>query len=67
MTTAELAKDFTALLKRNADEEAASKYNSDNIASYEAGSTDISTNFDTGVWLMSAMLSTETNTFASGK
>jgi hypothetical protein len=36
MTTAELAKDFTALLKKNGDEEAASKYNSENIVSYEA-------------------------------
>ena len=36
MTTAELAKDFTDILKRGDDEAAAKKYNSDDIVSYEA-------------------------------
>ena len=36
MTAAELAKDFTALLKKGDDEGAAGKYNADNIVSYEA-------------------------------
>ena len=36
MTTAELAKDFTNLLKKNDHEGAAEKYNADNIVSYEA-------------------------------
>ena len=36
MTIAELAKDFTDLLKQGNDEAAASKYNADNIVSYEA-------------------------------
>ena len=36
MTTLELAKDFTNLLKKNDHEGAAAKYNSDDIVSYEA-------------------------------
>jgi ketosteroid isomerase-like protein len=36
MTTAELAKDFTAMLKQNDHEGAGEKYNADDIASYEA-------------------------------
>jgi hypothetical protein len=36
MTTLELAKDFTNLLKSNDHEGAAAKYNSDDIVSYEA-------------------------------
>ena len=36
MTTVELAKDFTSLLKKNEHEKAAAKYNADNIVSYEA-------------------------------
>ena len=36
MTTAELARDFTELLKRGDDEGAAGKYNADHIVSYEA-------------------------------
>ncbi len=36
MTIAELAKDFTDLLKRGDDEAAARKYNADDIVSYEA-------------------------------
>jgi ketosteroid isomerase-like protein len=36
MTTAELAKDFTDLLKRGDHEGAAAKYNAENIVSYEA-------------------------------
>ena len=36
MTTTELANDFTNLLKKNDHEKAASKYNADNIVSYEA-------------------------------
>lgn len=36
MTTSELAKDFTSLLKKNDHEKAAAKYNADNIVSYEA-------------------------------
>lgn len=36
MTTAELAKDFTDLLKSNDHKGAAEKYNADDIASYEA-------------------------------
>jgi ketosteroid isomerase-like protein len=36
MTTVELAKDFTNLLKQNNHEKAAAKYNDDNIVSYEA-------------------------------
>ncbi len=36
MTIAEIAKDFTDLLKRGDDEAAASKYNADDIVSYEA-------------------------------
>lgn len=36
MTTVELAKDFTNILKKNDHEGAASKYNSDDIVSYEA-------------------------------
>jgi hypothetical protein len=36
MTIAELAKDFTDLLKRGNDEAAAKKYNADDIVSYEA-------------------------------
>ena len=36
MTTAELAKDFTTLLKQNDHEGAAAKYNADDIVSYEA-------------------------------
>ena len=36
MTIAELAKDFTELLKRGDDEAAAKKYNADGIVSYEA-------------------------------
>lgn len=36
MTTLELAKDFTNLLKTNDHEGAAAKYNSDDIVSYEA-------------------------------
>lgn len=36
MSIAELAKDFTELLKRGDDEAAAKKYNADNIVSYEA-------------------------------
>jgi hypothetical protein len=36
MTIAELAKDFTDLLKQGNDEAAASKYNADGIVSYEA-------------------------------
>jgi hypothetical protein len=35
MTTAELAKDFTELLKQGNDEAAAAKYNADDIVSYE--------------------------------
>ena len=35
MTTSELAKDFTDLLKQNDHEGAAEKYNADNIVSYE--------------------------------
>src|ERR1044071_5684640 len=36
MTTLELAKDFTNILKRNDHEGAAAKYNADDIVSYEA-------------------------------
>src|SRR5262245_24721131 len=36
MTTAELAKDFTDLLKQGDHEGAAAKYNADDIVSYEA-------------------------------
>ena len=36
MTTSELAKDFTDLLKQNDHDGAAEKYNADNIVSYEA-------------------------------
>ena len=36
MTTLELAKDFTDLLKQNDHDGAAEKYNADDIASYEA-------------------------------
>lgn len=36
MTTAELAKDFTEILKQGNDEAAAAKYNADDIVSYEA-------------------------------
>ncbi|MCA0012377.1 nuclear transport factor 2 family protein [Mesorhizobium sp. B292B1B] len=36
MTNAEIAKDFTALLKRGDYESAAEKYNADDIVSYEA-------------------------------
>ena len=36
MSTLELAKAFTNLLKQNDDEGAAEKYNADNIVSYEA-------------------------------
>ena len=36
MTTAELAKDFTELLKQSKDDDAAAKYNADDIVSYEA-------------------------------
>jgi ketosteroid isomerase-like protein len=36
MTTLELAKDFTNLLKKNDHEGAAAKYNADDIVSYEA-------------------------------
>jgi SnoaL-like domain len=36
MTTAELAKDFTDLLKQGNNEAAGSKYNADGIVSYEA-------------------------------
>jgi ketosteroid isomerase-like protein len=36
MSIAELAKDFTELLKRGDDESAAKKYNADDIVSYEA-------------------------------
>jgi hypothetical protein len=36
MNIAELAKDFTELLKRGDDEAAAKKYNADDIVSYEA-------------------------------
>jgi ketosteroid isomerase-like protein len=36
MTVQELAKNFTELLKRGDDEAAASKYNADDIVSYEA-------------------------------
>jgi len=36
MNTAELAKDFTELLKRGEDEAAAGKYNAEDIVSYEA-------------------------------
>ena len=36
MTTSELAKDFTDLLKQNDHERAAAKYNADDIVSYEA-------------------------------
>ncbi len=36
MTTAELAKDFTDLLKQNDHEGAGEKYNADDIVSYEA-------------------------------
>ena len=36
MTTSELAKDFTDLLKQNDHEGAGEKYNADNIVSYEA-------------------------------
>jgi hypothetical protein len=36
VTTLELAKDFTSLLKKNDHEKAATTYNADNIVSYEA-------------------------------
>ena len=36
MTTAEIAKDFTELLKQGNNEAAAEKYNADNVVSYEA-------------------------------
>jgi ketosteroid isomerase-like protein len=36
MTTADIAKDFTELLKKGDDEAAATKYNGDDIVSYEA-------------------------------
>ncbi|AZN98551.1 nuclear transport factor 2 family protein [Mesorhizobium sp. M9A.F.Ca.ET.002.03.1.2] len=36
MTTTEIAKDFTELLKRGDSESAAAKYNADDIVSYEA-------------------------------
>ena len=36
MTTSELAKDFTDLLKQNDHEGAAEKYNADDVVSYEA-------------------------------
>jgi hypothetical protein len=36
MTTADIARDFTELLKRGDHEGAAAKYNSDDIVSYEA-------------------------------
>lgn len=36
MTTLDVAKDFTALLKKGEDEAAAAKYNADTIVSYEA-------------------------------
>ncbi len=36
MTTSELAKEFTELLKKGDDEAAAKKYNADDIVSYEA-------------------------------
>ena len=36
MTTSELAKDFTNLLKQNDHEGASEKYNADDIVSYEA-------------------------------
>ena len=36
MTTAEIARDFTELLKKGQDETAAGKYNAENIVSYEA-------------------------------
>lgn len=36
MTTAELAKDFTEILKQGNDEAAAAKYNAHDIVSYEA-------------------------------
>jgi ketosteroid isomerase-like protein len=36
MTTTELAKDFTELLRQGGDESAAEKYNADEIVSYEA-------------------------------
>jgi ketosteroid isomerase-like protein len=36
MTTVELAKDFTSLLKNHDHDKAAEKYNADNIVSYEA-------------------------------
>jgi ketosteroid isomerase-like protein len=36
MTNAEIAKDFTELLKQGANESAAEKYNADDIVSYEA-------------------------------
>lgn len=36
MTTAEIAKDFTELLKRGDSHSAAAKYNADDIVSYEA-------------------------------
>jgi ketosteroid isomerase-like protein len=36
MTTAELAKDFTELLKQGNDEAAAAKYNAEDIVSHEA-------------------------------
>jgi ketosteroid isomerase-like protein len=36
MTTADIAKDFTELLKRGDSHGAAAKYNADNIVSYEA-------------------------------
>jgi hypothetical protein len=36
MTTAEIAKDFTDLLKQGQNHVAAEKYNADDIVSYEA-------------------------------
>lgn len=36
MNTAELARDFTDILKRGGDHDAARKYNADDIVSYEA-------------------------------
>ncbi|TIV12267.1 MAG: nuclear transport factor 2 family protein, partial [Mesorhizobium sp.] len=36
MTTAEIAKDFTELLKQGDSHSAAAKYNADDIVSYEA-------------------------------
>nr|WP_287213815.1 SnoaL-like domain-containing protein [Mesorhizobium sp.] len=36
MTTAEMAKEFTELLKQGQNEAAAEKYNADDIVSYEA-------------------------------